>query len=282
MNVCPNCANPVREAARFCTSCGTALDGTPQPYLAPPLTPTAAEEPAVAPVWPEPPTSNTWPQPQSEPGWPMPAAPQGGWSTPAPQDGWPASDDQSWRAKEPVAASWPDPAPAEDRPSAEVAALSPDLLLEPSLDEMPALPVQPDLPELPAEIADFSDGAIAVEPAIALPVYSLSPDAASDAIVARERAGELLGELRDLLPRLSNPSGADPIALAAVLEAGITSDRNRWNSLRSVMENARDNPRDVETVLALSQRVDDVIALLDRHEQLTEAVQRAARQLRGE
>ncbi|MGI9254384.1 MAG: hypothetical protein ACR2J8_11595, partial [Thermomicrobiales bacterium] len=129
----------------------------------------------------------------------------------------------------------------------------------------------------------ITDPAPILSPRTEVPFVAAATGAAGlEATIARERASEILTELRDLLPRLSNPSGVDPVALANVLDAGILSDRMRWRELRAVMEAARDSPRDVETVLALSQRVNDVLALIDRHEELTAAVQRAAQQLRGQ
>ncbi|MFM9108147.1 MAG: zinc-ribbon domain-containing protein [Chloroflexota bacterium] len=315
MSICPNCALPVRDGARFCTSCGARLDGAALPYVPPPVQPQAPPEwdpEPAAPAWPSPPAATTWPGQERQ--W-APSAPawQGG--------GWP--DSGARLAPEPE----PEPAFAADLPFDPVAyeaihgAPPPDPFFAmdspaPTPEAAPEAgePAFPDYPEpavasavsgevasisawpaatIPGDAAgdgddaggDLADAGFATPaavPAAVVPVAVLAAAGAADAAAARVRAAELLTELRDLLPLLSNPSGADPAALAAALEAGIAADHERWGDLRAVMEAARDRPRDVETVLALSQQVDSVLALIDRHEQLTAAVRRAARQLRGQ
>jgi hypothetical protein len=304
MSICPNCAIPVRDGARFCTSCGARIDGEPVAYVppsAPQFAPAWDEQPAspAAPAWPAPPAPNTWPgqeQPWSQPG--------DAWGS-----GWkPAEDlpfdpvahaaihgnvsEDLWATAEQVEVA----IEAVDVESLEAVA-SVEAIESVEIAAIPAESAPPIWPESPALLDDELGGElvetsfVAEEPALPPVVtplaasyvasYAAAPVAVADAVAARERAAAILTELRDLLPRLANPSGADPVTLAAVLESGIATDRQRWSALREVMEAARDRPRDVETVLALSQQVDAVIALIDRHDQLTDAVQRAARQLRG-
>ena len=288
MSICPNCAIPVRDGARFCTSCGARIDGAAVAYVPPPApayVPAWDEQPAApAPAWPAPPAANTWPG-QEQPWGTQPEGwPTGGWQDPV-----------NSLPFDPVAYAAIHGAD-ELRVADEIAAAEDQWVSEGGSEEVfvaaeaPA-PAPPSAPDWPVDFAPQDDviGGVIVDrtfidsPAPAAPIVTrIVSGTTIDAATARDRAAELLTELRDLLPRLANPSGADPVALATVLESGIASDRMRWSDLRAVMEAARDRPRDVETILALSQQVDAVLALLDRHEQLTDAVRRAARQLRGD
>jgi len=264
MDHCPNCHAPLRPGAKFCTSCGHRIG---EPFAAPPPPPSWPEPAAEAPVaaWPEPQAAAqaAWPAPQETAGgWPAPPA-EGGWPAPPAEGGWPAA---------PAAAV--SHAIDLDAPHVHEAApvSTPEATLQPAAEV-----------SWPAEavIAERAETVVAAPATDTLAVVAAAlPDQATGED-ARARAVELLQELRDLLPRIANPTGLDPARLADILETGVAADRTRWAGLRAVMERARDNPRDVETVLLLSQQVDEVIALVDRHEQLTAAVERAVVQLRA-
>ena len=267
MDHCPNCHAPLRPGAKFCTSCGHRI---------------ADEAAAPPPSWPEPavePAASAWPAPQDSgaSSWPAAPAPSDGWAASPVAGGWPAAPAAGGWPAPPPAAGWPEaPAPVDPGipPIQETVALTaPEAVVEaaPAAAWPAADPVAPERPE-----------AVVIETPAAVTVAAVAATVPFDADGdPRARAAELLQELRDLLPRLANPNGLDPAQLADILEAGVAADRTRWAGLRAVMERARDNPRDVETVLLLSQQVDEVLALVDRHEELTAAVQRAVVQLRA-
>ncbi|MGI8404692.1 MAG: zinc ribbon domain-containing protein [Thermomicrobiales bacterium] len=120
---------------------------------------------------------------------------------------------------------------------------------------------------------------------------------------ARDRAEQLIDELRSLLPTLaasgsaaSDGSGSKAGANAAAGSVagagtgsnlqpvidGLTAARPQagsFDDLRTALEKARTNPRDVDTMLDLVGRVDDLIALLDSQDRLNDAASHAIDQL---
>ncbi|MGI9253700.1 MAG: zinc-ribbon domain-containing protein, partial [Thermomicrobiales bacterium] len=132
MILCPNCATPVREGARFCTTCGARIDGAAIPYVPPP-SPQAApdwDDQPVADAWPAPPATTTWPG-QVQP-W-APAANDWGnsgdsWPVAASaEERWPAAGaaPDTWLPDPPVAETWAPDAPdgdpwASDHPGVEI------------------------------------------------------------------------------------------------------------------------------------------------------------------
>ena len=94
-----------------------------------------------------------------------------------------------------------------------------------------------------------------------------------------------MDELRALIPTLARTEAADDESIAADLEAALTAARAEESEgvaeLRLAMLAARDRPRDIDTVLDLSRRVDAVLALIDAHERCVAAIERAIAALRG-
>jgi hypothetical protein len=83
-----------------------------------------------------------------------------------------------------------------------------------------------------------------------------------------ERANALLDELRALLPALVVPAPApeEQTDLAAIRDRAIAArgeiSFDRYQALRDVVQEALTRPRDVEVVLRLSRRVEDMNALI--------------------
>lgn len=110
----------------------------------------------------------------------------------------------------------------------------------------------------------------------------------SDPIIAAsgvERANELLDELRALLPGLvrevaapvaTMPEAEEPPApaidlesiRAAAVEARGEISFDNFAALRATIDEATTKPRDVEVMLKLSRRVDDIVALLAERDRL--------------
>ena len=99
-----------------------------------------------------------------------------------------------------------------------------------------------------------------------------------------DQALTLIDQLRTLLPNLRGQSHPDLIEIAQELEETVSADaaRSQLEDLRASMLAARDRPRDIDTVLDLARRVDDVLALIDHQIQLEAVVERAAARLRRE
>lgn len=134
----------------------------------------------------------------------------------------------------------------------------------------------------------------------------IADERASDSTAgnARDRAEQLIDELRGLLPTLalsgSTASGGSDSGAGANVAAGsvagtgtgpnlqpvideLTAARPQagsFDDLRTALEKARTNPRDVDTMLDLVGRVDDLIALLDSQDRLNDAAGHAIDQLR--
>ena len=106
-----------------------------------------------------------------------------------------------------------------------------------------------------------------------------APPAAGEAEDAGRRAADLLEELRALLPALG-ATRLQPGALADRLDGALDADSGVPEGLRAAMDAARANPRDIDIVLDLTRRIDDVIALIDRYDRLGAAVRHAVRSLR--
>jgi hypothetical protein len=98
------------------------------------------------------------------------------------------------------------------------------------------------------------------------------------------RATALLDELRLLLPVLNSGTGSDAADhVATQLEEALAGTREEGDdrqSLRTALTEARDNPRDIQTILGLAQQADAAIALLDDYDRLADAVRHAIHSLR--
>lgn len=98
------------------------------------------------------------------------------------------------------------------------------------------------------------------------------------------RATALLDELRLLLPALNhgdaNPAGE---RIASELEAALAANGESGDdrqALRAALTEARDNPRDIQTILGVAQQADAAITLLDDYDRLASAVRHAVHALR--
>jgi hypothetical protein len=100
-----------------------------------------------------------------------------------------------------------------------------------------------------------------------------------------ERANALLDELRALLPELAAGSAdstetppespAPVIDLEAIKTAAVEArgeiSFDNFSALRTTIDEATTKPRDVEVMLKLSQRVDDIYALIAERDRLQQA-----------
>ena len=95
-----------------------------------------------------------------------------------------------------------------------------------------------------------------------------------------DRARRLVEELRTLIPPPRPYGKHDPQAASAPLaglrdeleSARSTSD---FGDLRSALESARERPRDVDTMLAMVNRIDTMLEALDDRDRLASAIDRA-------
>ncbi len=108
------------------------------------------------------------------------------------------------------------------------------------------------------------------------------------------RATRLLDELRTLLPALASApvptTPADETVPDVAVDTGAVADElatarhdtGDFTTLRASLESARDQPRDVDTMLDLVGRIDAMLAALDAHDRYAGAIDQAVARLRGE
>lgn len=105
---------------------------------------------------------------------------------------------------------------------------------------------------------------------------------------AAERAIALVDELRVLLAEAVAAGGGeiDAGSIASALEEAVGFRHEDWTdetaALRAALASARERPRDIDTLLTLSDRVPAMLDLLDGHDQLVAAVGTAVGALRRE
>lgn len=98
------------------------------------------------------------------------------------------------------------------------------------------------------------------------------------------RAERLIGELRSLIPTLVRPMPSAPVidfgsaAIADELEGA--AQAGQFDDIRETLQAARANPRDVDTMLSLSGKIDRLIELLDDRDNLARTAGSAASRLR--
>lgn len=104
----------------------------------------------------------------------------------------------------------------------------------------------------------------------------------------KERAQTLVDQLRDLIAESFDagvtetvspviPAGSDGDALATL--NALPADDGTFDSLRAILQGAKEHPRDVDTMLNLLGEINGLIALVDSHQRYVDAVETAKQQL---
>jgi hypothetical protein len=307
---CPNCGQPSRPGARFCTSCGFRLPERPVEAETSPLTrsPFATTSTVAASWWPtsagsgqtesagdQPPTPDESSTPEEEPATAMEesatenaattaeTAPEPASPEPNPIADWPSSPGyeppvdapSSWDTQPPTAAAGTVPVEAD-----EFAA---------SVDELASDDAATDAGEADGQVEDLT---VAEAPVWAdQPESAEEPEPSPTAVAAADdgdtlaRARSLLDELSALLPSLAAPAAGSAVDVAAVAaelvaardEAGVPQDQ--LDSLMSIVETARARPRDIDVMLDLSRQVDAIAALKTGYDRCRGAIETALTQL---
>lgn len=99
-----------------------------------------------------------------------------------------------------------------------------------------------------------------------------------------DRAYALLDELRSLLPGLAG-GAASQVDISAVADELATArsddEAGEFTALRRAIDSARERPRDIDTMLDVSGRLDAITALHDAYERLAATVDTAVAKLRA-
>ena len=300
MERCPNCGASTRTGAKFCTTCGFRLaDAGP---AADPGETAADSAPVDAPNatagWPAPlddaalaasetasttdVSSNADDAPAPGPDSPADAEAPGGVDDQVLDSSWPVAVPSAWSSGWDTA-----PTPSTDAPNPPLS--DPDVAAhaDPSPDWMTvAVDHEPDASTdqdaEPGTVGALPDpDAAPIDAAREEPIPSEESATSTDAAA---RAVSLVEELRTLLPALTAPapnvaSIADDLEAALAADGDDAADRS---ALRSALLAARDRPRDIDTVLDLTGRVDAMLSLLAAHDRAVAAIERAVGALHAE
>ena len=255
MERCPNCGTPARPGAKFCTTCGfrfpgDASDGESGHEQTNATTSTIDEEPG-----------------------PFPGAMTDGWPSPPPAE----ADRSGW--EEPSSA--PATASTEPDETIEVDSASESWTAD-AVDSWPARP--------PVAVADAPPGES--EPQLDVDTVTLSidtPDTATDnqadTADAVARAMRLLDELRQAISELGPSSAVDLSGVISDLEVAVNPPgamaADDVAELRDALVAARERPRDVDTILDLTKRIDAMLALVIAYDRTIAAIERSLEALRG-
>jgi hypothetical protein len=257
MDRCPNCGTPGRPGAKFCTTCGFRFPGD-------------ASDSEPAHDHPDAATSDT----DEEPGL-FPGAMTDGWPSPPPPaetaaGGW---DEQ---------AAEPQTDTVEPGETSEVAATS-DSWAAGAADSWPAPPTEAAADAPPAQ----------PEPQQAEATETASgdhSDAAGDNRAEAEetmaRAMRLLEELRQTISEIGLQSAVDLSGVISDLEVAVhppgAMAADAVAELRDALLAARERPRDIDTIVDLTKRIDAMLALVIAYDRAIAAIERSLAALRGD
>jgi hypothetical protein len=255
MERCPNCGTPARPGAKFCTTCGARF---PEGDDAAPAT--AGDE--------APESGEAASEPESEraaqtSGWPETAGRDETTATTSTWESLPAADTpeqgQSDEIVEVVASTWG--AATTTWPSAPHGNA-----------EAEAAP-EPESPFAPPRAQEALIGEI-----------TESDGSESTVEHARSEANELLDRLREAIARLGGENDRELEDVIAELDVAVTPPGamapDAVAELREALLSARERPRDIDTMVDLSRRLDAVVALAFAYDRAIAAIERALAILR--
>jgi hypothetical protein len=259
MERCPNCGTPGRPGAKFCTTCGFRFPGDASDSES------AYDHPDVA-----------APDTDEEPGL-FPGAMTDGWPSPPP----PA---------ETAAGAWDEQAALPEATTAEPAEMTEaestaDSWTAGATDSWPAPPTAAvaDSPPLPPE----------PEPDETIETASGDTSDAADGNQAENaeamaRAIRLLDELRQTISDigLQAHSGDDLSGVISDLEVAVhppgAMAADSVAELRDALLAARERPRDIDTIVDLTKRIDAMLSLVIAYDRAIAAIERSLAALRGD
>ena len=252
MERCPNCGTPGRPGAKFCTTCGFRFPG---------------DESTIEVV--EASDSQITPSDDSEPGG-VAAEPTFGWpSPPSPHELSPDPSDQ------PSATSVTAALDSADEPAdIETTANSwPDEALD-------AWPARPAPVEADSVAIDSPLTAGEPEPDV---LYETAADQAENA-ESIARAMRLLDDLRDTIAGIEASTAFDLSGVISDLEVAVMPPgamaADDVAELREALLAARERPRDVDTIVDLTKRIDALVALVFAYDRTIAAIERSLDALR--
>ena len=256
MERCPNCGTPARPGAKFCTTCGFRFPGDAN-----------NGEPGHEH------TVTTGPESDEEPGL-FPGAMTDGWPTPPPPAETLAS---GWEE----GSSAPATASAEHEETIAVDATS-ESWTAGAVDSWPARPAVA-VADASRELEPQHEADTASQPGDS---PDAAPDNQADTADAVARAMHLLDELRQSISEIGPTSAVDLSGVISDLEVAVNPPgamaADDVAELRDALVAARERPRDVDTILDLTTRIDAMLALVIAYDRTIAAIERSLATLRGD
>src|SRR5215210_6645187 len=256
MESCPNCGTPGRPGAKFCTTCGfrfpgDASDGEPDQGDTD-ATASANDEPGLFPG-------------AMTDGWPSPPSPA-------------ETDTGGWNEQTaPLQA-----ATAEPGEVAEVATAS-NTWAAGTVDSWPMRPVLTDDEPPPSESESRPDENFEAE-LVDSPVAATDNQTGSGEAMAR--ATRLLDELRQTISEIRPDSAVDLSGVVSDLQVAVSPPGamavDDVAELRDALLAARERPRDIDTIVDLTKRIDAMLALVIAYDRAIAAIERSLEALRGD
>lgn len=248
MEACPVCGEQRRNSARFCTTCGHRF---------------ATDEIVNAPVPPVTPDATTETGANDDPlisGWPAPAPPAAA---------------SPWAPPTGGAGGWPAPPPAANEPDDSTDVTWADVAATAFGTPRKAPPAA--IPE--TDVVDVVEFDV---------IDDRDPDAATSAAqnddALRQRARDLMSELREVIDSLTNSSSTAGDELASDLQISLTRpaalEGEALAALRAAAESAQERPRDLDTLTALTAQADAILALIVAYERASAGIERAIEDIR--
>lgn len=311
MQTCSNCGASNREGAKFCTTCGSRLNavvdtgtstGWDSASLAeetavatPSVTTTEAPSTTPTPVYAEEPVATSWSWSQTRTSEEL--------AVPYPEPTTTTTTTEAAESLTSWASQWSTPSStAEDNedaageafadPGAEEVAEEAEAAEEEARaarEEIDATIAETDAAEEEEEARVAAEEQVAAATEVQDEPSALfdSPPAEAAATDPRERARTLIAELQGLIddavaaPASSTAADAGDTATALATLQAVPDEGSRFDSLRAILEKAREQPRDVDTMLNLLGELDALIGLLDSYEAHATAVRTARQHLGG-
>jgi hypothetical protein len=255
MERCPNCDTPARPGAKFCTTCGFRFPGD-------------ASGSELA----QDDTDTTAPANDDEPGL-FPGAMTDGWPSPPPPAETVVSDWDEQVAAQAAPAELGEMTQAEDT-SNTWAINAPDSWPEPPANAVPETPPGGS-EDLPAEVAETAS----------VDISDTASGTQTETAEAIARATLLLDELRQTISEIGPHSAVDLSGVISDLEVAVNPPgamaADDVAELRDALLAARERPRDIDTIVDLTKRIDAMLALVIAYDRTIAAIERTLDALRG-
>jgi len=279
MEPCPNCGQLSRVGAKFCTICGEGMVGNgsaPVEQGAILINPGTrfgeSSHTEVIGGWPSPvqPTDTTSTEVSGDMAWAPPPSPA--WETPPASPVSNAAEDEG-RTEEFASVwsggtgnSWPAPTSNEDAEPVG-ADVEPENAAPPAPDVLVA--------ELaPAVVESHSEARAELETSQADPPVA----------EPRERVARLMDELRDSIASIGRDDALDLTSVISELEVAVTPPGairpEELAELRKALLAAREHPREIDTMIDLSGRINAMMALIIAYDRAIAAIERSLEVLR--